>query len=63
LNKGTSLETGIEHERDFFRTIEPWKDVPEDLVGIVNLRWKLAELMEARIKESMPSVQGRSDRS
>lgn len=57
LNKGTSLETGIEHERDFFRTIEPWKDVPEDLVGIVNLRWKLAELMEARIKESMPSVQ------
>ena len=57
LSQGTSIETGIQHENDFFRTTEPWKDVPEDLVGIENLRRKLADLLENRIKDSMPSVQ------
>ena len=57
LKKGTSIADGIKHEKDFFQQTEPWKDVPQDLVGIENLRDKLAKLLEERITESLPSVQ------
>jgi len=57
LNKGITISQAIVSEKDFFSTTDPWKDVPNDLVGIEKLQAKLANLLELRIKESLPSVQ------
>ena len=56
LNAKLSIEDGIKSESDFFAAKKPWNSVPKNLLGTENLKIKLCDLLENRIRFYLPVV-------
>ena len=59
LDKGISIEKGVEQENAFFASKAPWKDYPmRDNIGTDSLRSKLALLQIEMLKAEVPKIRG-----
>ena len=51
-----SIESRQEEERIFFDTVDPWKDLDKDKIGISSFRLRLQEVLSAHIRREFPKV-------
>jgi len=57
VTNGVNIEQGLLNENTFFNTHGDWSRVSKKLVGTVNLKQKLSNLLEEHIEKALPFVQ------
>ena len=56
LNNKVTLEQAFDEEKHFFSSVDPWRNVASDIVGVSSLRLKLAEIQVSMLEKFIPSI-------
>jgi hypothetical protein len=56
LDKGTTIQDGLKEEMEYFHYTLPWNALTEPVLGIANLRTKLAHVLWQVMQDSLPEI-------
>lgn len=56
LDKGATIEDGLHEEMEYFQYTIPWNALTEQILGVANLRTKLAQVLWQVMQDSLPEI-------
>eukprot|EP00980_Cylindrotheca_fusiformis_P011603 scaffold2744_cov136-Cylindrotheca_fusiformis.AAC.20 len=56
LDKGATIQEGLEEEMEYFRYTLPWNALTAPILGVANLRTKLAQVLWQVMQDSLPEI-------